>query len=155
MAVEVRRERKTSVRDLTDPILYYDQALDEARILVRDAEEKRVIALGNPDVRSLLTHFLAPMIIEEEAKKLKREVSKWQPITTFQFSDVLRNQRIRDAIDESKTLAIDKLQESFEGLCYLKGIDPQSEKAQEFYQATREVARVLAGRVPPDHNSQN
>lgn len=155
MAVEIKRERSPRVRDLTDPELYYDKALAEARVLVKDAEDASIIALRTPAARSLLTHFVAPLILEEGSQTLKHEVEKWRPITALQVSDVLRNQAIQDAIDKSQTLAKDKLWENFQDICLISGISPKSEKAQELYEATSELARVLVGRNRPNNNSQN
>lgn len=155
MAVEVKRGPETKRKGLTDPELFYDKALEQARVLIEDAVKQRLIALESPKARSLLTHFLAPMIIEEESEELKERVGRWGPLTSLQVYELVHNQNIREAIEESKQLAEEKREQNFQDVCLISGIDPQSGKASELYGAIKKVSEFLAGRISQKSPSQN
>lgn len=158
MAIEVKRRPETQVKDLTDPKYYYDQALKQAGFLVDRAEQTGRLSIEDQKVRSLerslLKHFLAPKIIEEKEEEWRRQADSLRPLTSLQVSDVLRNQKMREAIDQVKALAQEKLQENFHDICILSGIYPKSDIAKELYETTKELAEIL-GRVPQEAGSHN
>ena len=148
MTVEAKRKLEALRGDVTDPKFYFDRAFQEAEERILKAEAEGKFSFEFPSSHIHLAYFLTPIVIEEKSADWKEEARRLSPITSWQVSELLRAKGMKEAIDESKVLAKEKLQRHFQDTCIVGGIVPESEKAQEAFEALTKLANQLREKVP-------